>query len=139
MFLSLLLGALLYVFIQFLWYSPLLFGTAWIAWKEKVPDGFGSELPQSNGLPAGIPAILVPALLMSVAINTLYVVLARLGPEVYFGAVWGLFSLTVIKKYGGWRQATPPLRRLWYISDGALLVSLITLAFLVFFLQNGVY
>ncbi len=139
MILSVLFGALLYIAIQFLWYSPWGFGRAWLASEQSSPEEALRELRKPGFLPESIQGILVPSLLMSIALHALYAVLGKLGVVVFFGATVLLFLLTVAKKYKGWKQTDQATRLKWQLEDGVLLLSLLTLALFVFFLGHKLY
>lgn len=139
MILSVVLGAVLYLLIQFFWYSPLGFGRIWLASEQSTPEEAIRDLKKPGFLPESIQGILVPSLLMSIALNALYAVLGRLGIVVFFGATFGLFILTVGKKYGQWGKTDHATRLKWQLQDGVLLLSLLAVASFVFFLGHKLY
>lgn len=139
MFFSVLLGALLYIVIQFLWYSPFGFGQHWLALKKGTLDLATEGGSNLRGVPASIQHLIFPALLMSVALHTLAVVLARFGTIVFFVGVGLMFLSTVAWKYTGWSKTESSTRLQWYVTDGALLASLVTLALFVTLAQGRVY
>lgn len=139
MILSVLFGALLYITIQLLWYSPWGFGRAWLASEQSSPTEALRELKKPRLLPESIQGILLPSLLMSIALHALYAVLGKLGVVVFFGAIVVLFLLTVAKKYREWKRVDHATRLKWQMEDGVLLLSILTLALFVFFLGYRLY
>ncbi len=139
MLLSILLGAILYGLIQFLWYSPWGFGGVWLAAKQQSSAEAIEEAKQPGWIRKGLQGIVIPALLMSMAMHALYMVLGRLGVGVFFGATLGLFVLTTVKKYSQWKAADQATRVLWRLQDGVLFVSLLTLALFVTWSLHTLY
>lgn len=139
MLVSIFFGALLYLAIQFLWYSPWGFGRAWLASEQSSPEDALRELRKPGLLPESIQGILVPSLLMSIALHALYAVLGKLGVMVFSSATLTLFLLTVAKKYKGWNEVDHATRLKWQIEDGVLLLSMLVLALFVFFLGHKLY
>lgn len=139
MLFSVILGALLYIAIQLFWYSPLGFGRVWLTAKQQSSTGAIEEAKQPGWFPKSLQGIVIPALLMSMALHALYIVLGRFGVGVFFGATLGLFALTTVKKYSQWNAADQTTRVLWRLQDGALLLSLLTLALFVAWAMHTLY
>lgn len=139
MIFSLLFGALLYGLVQFVWYSPLLFGREWLGVQQITPEQAIARLEKGGVFPESIQGIVLPAVLMSAAVHTLMIVFGRLGYGYFFLMLLVLFLLTVIKKYRHWSRVSTTERKGWYIQDGALFCSLLLLGIFVLTWKNTLY
>ncbi|MGB4943331.1 MAG: hypothetical protein WBO92_04465, partial [Candidatus Moraniibacteriota bacterium] len=79
LFLPILSGALAYALVQFLWYSPFLFGSLW-----RLQRGLSAEAVSREATGVGwggrtLTGIVVPALLVSMSLIALSLVLSRVG------------------------------------------------------------
>lgn len=122
--LSVVLGAFLYSLVQFLWYSPFLFGRTWLSLKRKTPTQAQASLTSPTWLPESFVQLVAPAFLMSASVHALFLVLLPLGQLVFLVGVIGMGALTTLPKYGRFRRVESSQRRLWLIGDGALWASL---------------
>lgn len=139
MFLSVGLGAMLYMVVQFFWYSPYFFGPLWLGlMKKREVEVIGESLNYTRGKTI-LSQLLMPALLMSTALHALELVLRSQGIVTYILAIGILFGLTVLPKY--LKQQPLPLggRRLALMHDGALAFSLISLAVFVSWSRYALY
>ncbi len=139
MLFSILIGACLYILIQFVWYSPWGFGRVWLASEQSSPDEAIHELKKPGFIPESIQGILIPSFLMSIALHALYAVLGKLGVVVFFWATFGIFLLTVGKKYREWNRVDHATRLKWQVEDGAFSLSLFSLALFIFLVGDKLY
>lgn len=139
MLLSVTLGALLYALIQFVWYSPMLFGQRWLSLKHTSPEVLVGGLKSPQIVPESILQIIAPAFLMSAAIHALVIVLARFGIHIFWMGVLFMFLATALPKYRHWVQMDTDTRSLNFLGDGALVASLLLLALFVLWASNTLY
>lgn len=139
MIFSIILGALLYGLVQFTWYSPYLLGPVWLRLTKTTEEEVERALPQFWLSWDVIGQTLVPAVLMSMAIHALGLVLARFGAHIFFLAVAAIFVVTALPKYLREIRADRNTVRLFFVYDGAFLVSLVLLALFVNWAQHTLY
>ncbi|TXH01083.1 MAG: DUF1761 family protein [Candidatus Moraniibacteriota bacterium] len=139
MLLSVTLGALLYALIQFVWYSPILFGQQWLSLKHTSPEALVGGLKSPQIVPESILQIIAPAFLMSAAIHALVIVLARFGIHIFWMGVMFMFLTTALPKYRHWSRMDSDARSLHFLGDGALAASLLLLALFVPWSSNTLY
>lgn len=127
MFLSLLVGVIVYMVAQFFWYAPFAFGPLWTRLSKDVPS--------SSIVPIALPAfmgpsmrnILFPAVIVSFELHVLRVVVSGLSTESFLCIIIGLWLSVVAGKYLR-KSVEETQRRKWHIEDGALLWSLLWVA-----------
>lgn len=129
MLFSLLVGVLVYILAQFLWYAPFGFGSLWRRYQKRKGAVLNTEEPVA--LPAFVSptfrTIILPAIIMSMALHVLRVVFENQNELQFFSLVFVLWFLVVAGKH--FRKAIDTIqRKKWYIEDGALLWSLLWVA-----------
>lgn len=139
MLLSVSLGALLYMFIQFLWYSPIGFGKEWLRMKHETPKSIVEGLSVPDLVPKSLLGIVAPAFLMSAAVHLLGLMFLPLGLGIFWGAVGSMWFLTALPKYRTWSKLEGNERSLFFLTDGALLASLLSLGWFVMWAEGKVY
>lgn len=139
MLLSVLLGAVLYLIVQFFWYSPLGFGRAWLSLKRVTPEQTIATLSSPTIVPESVLHLIAPAFLMSTAIHALAFVVGKFGPQIFIATLGAMFLLTAGPKYLGQAIRDPEARLLAHIGDGALFLSLAALAAYIVWAAGRVY
>lgn len=139
MFLSIILGALLYALIQSLWYSPLLFGREWLSLKQLTPETALETSSLGGGMPTTLQSLIFPAILMSLAIHALALVLSGIDPSLFWGGVVLMFLTTALPKYRHWPRIEADTRSLHFLGDGALAASLLLLTLFVLWSSHTLY
>lgn len=139
MLLSVFLGALVYVAVQFAWYSPWAMGRRWLALKQTTADEAVAGLRTPTLVPESLLQHVAPAFLMSAAMHVLDLTLAGFPTYVFWVAVGGLFVLTAGPKYWQLSRGDTIPREVASIGDGALFISLCVLAAFVTLVGHRLY
>lgn len=139
MLLSIVLGALLSMLVQFFWYSPIGLGKTWLSLKHSSPERAIGELKSPDIVPKSLLEIIAPACLMSLAIHALAIVLAGFDASVFWGGVALMLFTTTLPKYRHWSRIDADTRSLHFLGDGALATSLFLLALFVSWAGHTLY
>lgn len=124
LFISILFGAVAYALVQFLWYSAPLFGPMWCKECGLPKEALHQAAFEPGRTMRVMIGIVLPSFLTSMALVTLFAVLARAGLGQRESVTWALILpvLVAAPKYLRslffWRR----LETLVMIQDGALII-----------------
>lgn len=135
MLFSILIGSVVYILAQFLWYSPWGFGSRWRRLVKVAPTALSEPLALPDFLSPTVRQILLPAVIVSFSLHVFRVITAGLGLSGFFLGTGVLWYGVVIRKYFKEKISTVE-RQKWLIEDGALLSSLALVALSVVILEK---